>query len=322
MSGPDLPPRQGLYDPAFEHDACGFGFVVDLKARASHDIIRKALQVLLNLEHRGATGSEKNTGDGAGLLTQVPHPLPGREVSRPRIRAPRAGRLRRRDGLPPAGGGEPAGLRAALRGDRRGRKGRRVLGWRDVPTDDATLGPTARASQPVIRQLFVARGEGTPEGDAFERKLYVIRRLVEKAISRSAIPGRGHFYVASLSAPDARLQGDAERRPARGLLPGPAGRGAHRVPRDGPLALLDEHLPELGARPPVPVHLAQRRDQHAPRERQLDAGPAADVLVDRSSETTSGRSSPSSTPTGRTRRCSTTSSSSSSSRGARSRTRS
>jgi len=70
-SGP--PPRQGLYDPSFEHDACGFGFVVDLKGSPSHDIIRKALQVLSNLEHRGATGSEKNTGDGAGLLTQVPH---------------------------------------------------------------------------------------------------------------------------------------------------------------------------------------------------------------------------------------------------------
>src|SRR5664279_6442398 len=73
MSRPDLPPRQGLYDPVFEHDACGFGFVVDLKARASHDLIRKALQVLCNLEHRGASGSEKSTGDGAGILTQIPH---------------------------------------------------------------------------------------------------------------------------------------------------------------------------------------------------------------------------------------------------------
>ena len=199
MSGTDLPPRQGLYDPVFEHDACGFGFVVDLKARASHDIIRKALQVLCNLEHRGATGSEKNTGDGAGLLTQVPHGFLAARCRGLGIELPAPGAY----GVGMVFLPQEAASRQAC--ERRfeeivREEGQAVLGWRDVPTDDATLGPTARASQPVIRQLFVARGEATPEGDAFERKLYVIRRLVEKAVSRSAIPGRGHFYVASLSA--------------------------------------------------------------------------------------------------------------------------
>ncbi|MGE5347374.1 MAG: glutamate synthase central domain-containing protein, partial [Acidithiobacillales bacterium] len=199
MTAPGRPPRQGLYDPSFEHDACGFGFVVDLSARASHDIIRKALQVLCNLEHRGATGSEKNTGDGAGLLTQIPHGFLAATCRGLGIDLPAPGDY--------AVGMVFLPTEAASRQfcERRFEEivrdeGQRVLGWRDVPTDDAKLGPTARASQPVIRQLFVERGEATPGGNAFERRLYVIRRLVEKAISRSALPGRGHFYVSSLSA--------------------------------------------------------------------------------------------------------------------------
>ena len=199
MKGSGPPLRQGLYDPSFEHDACGFGFVVDLSARPSHDIIRKALQVLLNLEHRGATGSEKNSGDGAGLLTQVPHGFLAAKCHGLGIELPAPGAY----GVGMVFLPQEAASRQACK--RRfeeivREEGQAVLGWRAVPTDDATLGPTARASQPVIRQLFVARSEATPEGDAFERKLYVIRRLVEKAVSRSAIPGRGHFYVSSLSA--------------------------------------------------------------------------------------------------------------------------
>jgi glutamate synthase (NADPH/NADH) large chain len=199
MKGPDLPPRQGLYDPSFEHDACGFGFVADLKVRASHDLIRKALQVLCNLEHRGATGSEKNTGDGAGLLTQVPHGFLAARCRGLGIELPAPGAYGVGAVFLPQEAASRHACERLFEGVVR-EEGQAVLGWRDVPTDAATLGPTARASQPVIRQLFVARSEGTPEGDAFERKLYVIRRLVEKAVSRSAIPGRRHFYVGSLSA--------------------------------------------------------------------------------------------------------------------------
>ncbi len=199
MTHSGLPPRQGLYDPSFEHDSCGFGFVVDLKGSASHDIIRKALQVLSNLEHRGATGSEKNTGDGAGLLTQVPHafllarcralgfelPAPG-EYGVGMVFLPHD---------PPSRQACERRLEEVVR-----EEGQTFLGWRDVPTNNGTLGPTARASQPIIRQAFVARGERTPSGDAFERTLFVIRRLVEKGVSRSVLPGRSHFYVSSLSA--------------------------------------------------------------------------------------------------------------------------
>ncbi len=189
---------QGLYDPSQEHDSCGFGFVVDTNGRPSHDIVRKALQVLCNLEHRGASGSEKSTGDGAGILTQIPHAF-------------LASRCRTTGLELPAPGDYGVGM-LFLPPDDRNRhaceqileevalgEGQRVLGWRDVPTDNAHLGVSARASQPVIRQVFIGRGTGTAAGDPFERKLYVIRRLAEKRVSRSVLPGRGHFYLSSLS---------------------------------------------------------------------------------------------------------------------------
>jgi glutamate synthase (ferredoxin) len=189
---------QGLYDPRFEHDACGFGFVVDIAGRPSHDIVRDALTVLVNLEHRGATGSEKNTGDGAGLTIQIPHRFLADVAARSGVR------LRGK-------GGYGVGM-VFLPQDKSGRvecfrlfeqviadEGVHLLGWRDVPTENSGLGASARAAQPLIRQVFVDRPERLVEDLAFERKLYIVRRLVEKAVSRSAIPARGDFYIPSLS---------------------------------------------------------------------------------------------------------------------------
>src|SRR2546423_1669234 len=195
-SGP--PPAQGLYDPALEHDSCGFGFVVDIKGRPSHDIVVKALEVLCNLEHRGATGAEKETGDGAGILLQTPHAFLAAACAKLGLTLPGPGRY----GvgmvfLPPSEPGREAIYRLfdeTIRDERQ-----QLLGWRDVPTDNSTLGGSAKASQPVIRQVFIGRGDDVPDEDAFERKLYVIRRLLEKKVSRSAIPGRSYFYVPSLS---------------------------------------------------------------------------------------------------------------------------
>ncbi len=199
MTETGYPERQGLYDPRYEHDACGFGFVVDVKGRASHDIVAKALTVLVNLEHRGAVGAEKNTGDGAGILLQTPEAFLRAEAEKLGI------------ALPSKSGQWAAGM-AFLPANQAGRtacakifedvvreEGQTLLGWRDVPTQNVTLGPTAKAAQPVIRQVFVGRGANCPDATSFERKLYVIRRLVEKKVSRSAIPGRTHFYVPSLS---------------------------------------------------------------------------------------------------------------------------
>ncbi len=192
------PPPQGLYDPRHEHDACGFGFVCDIQGRKSHAIVRDALSVLVNLEHRGASGSEKNTGDGAGLLTQIPHAFLERAAGEVGIRlgGPRAygvGMVF----LPQAAESREACVRIFERV--LAEEGLPLLGWREVPTNNASLGSTARASQPIITQLFLSRPEALADDLAFERKLYVVRRLVEKSISRSAIPQRGQFYVPSLS---------------------------------------------------------------------------------------------------------------------------
>jgi glutamate synthase (NADPH/NADH) large chain len=198
MSDHGCPPRQGLYDPRNEHDACGFGFVVDIKGRKSHDIVHNALTVLLNLEHRGAAGSEKNSGDGAGLLVQTPHTFFEGAAAEAGFRLPRPGAYAVGMVFLPQAEVSRQACQKVFEDVVR-EEGQRVLGWRDVPTDNASLGSMAKASQPVIRQIFVGRGDAVADEAALERKLYVIRRLVEKAVSRSAIPQRGHFYVPSLS---------------------------------------------------------------------------------------------------------------------------
>ena len=164
------PPKQGLYDPKNEHDACGFGFVADVKGRASHDIVQKALTVLVNLEHRGAVGAEKNTGDGAGILLQKPHAFLEAEAAKLGVKLPRvthyaAGMVF----LPPNDAGREECVRVFEEVVRE--EGQQVLGWRDVPVENVTLGPTARSSQPVIRQILVGRGPNCPDVMSFERKL-------------------------------------------------------------------------------------------------------------------------------------------------------
>ncbi|HZT79039.1 MAG TPA: glutamate synthase large subunit [Gemmataceae bacterium] len=202
MTAHGLPPKQGLYDPQYEHDACGVGFVVDLKNRKSHGIVAGALQVLLNLEHRGACGCEKNTGDGAGILIQTPHRFLEKECDRAGIRLPAPGRYGVGMVFLPTVAGEREFCERLFEQVVR-EEGQAVLGWRTVPTDDSTLGPTACAGEPVVRQIFIGKEAGSLRGggddQAFERKLYVIRRRVENAVRASHLKQRGMFYVPSLS---------------------------------------------------------------------------------------------------------------------------
>jgi glutamate synthase (NADPH/NADH) large chain len=187
---------QGLYDPQHEHDACGVGFVVDIKGRKSHSIVRQALQVLKNLQHRGACGCEVNTGDGAGILIQMPDAFLRQVAPAP---------------LPPVGE-YGVGLiflpQAAT--DRKAvedviariiaEEGQQLLGWRDVPTDDSPVGPSAVRVEPVFRHLFVG-GKSGVERAAFERRLYVIRKRIEHAVDTLNIADdqRRFFYIVSLS---------------------------------------------------------------------------------------------------------------------------
>jgi glutamate synthase (NADPH) large chain len=201
-------PAQGLYDPRHEHDACGVGFVVHIKGQKSHSIVKQALQLLVNLLHRGACGCEANTGDGAGILMQMPDRFLRRETGRLGINLP-----------PERGYG--AGL-VFLPRDPSVRErietifeeivideGQLVLGWRDVPTDDHEVGPSAVAVEPVFKQIFIGRAPGSPlpgasiESDAqFERKLYVIRKRIEHAIDAADLPleEKRYFFVVSLSS--------------------------------------------------------------------------------------------------------------------------
>ncbi|MGB3364595.1 MAG: glutamate synthase large subunit [Thermodesulfobacteriota bacterium] len=192
------PPKQGLYDPALEHDSCGMGFVVNIKGEKSNKIVRNAIQVLLNLEHRGACGCEANTGDGAGILIQKPHKffqkvcegngidLPSEEeygvgtiffpqdVTEKRVCAQTFENILKDEGL-------------------------EVLGWRDVPTDNESLGNTAIACEPFVKQVFIKIGSDIKDPMDFERKLYVVKKRALNEIRLSGMKGGDYFYIASLS---------------------------------------------------------------------------------------------------------------------------
>ncbi len=198
-ANPGLPAAQGLYDPAHEHDACGVGFVVDIKGRRSHAIVSQALTVLKNLLHRGACGCEVNTGDGAGILIQMPHAFLGRECGKLGVTLPAPGHYGAGLVFLPR---DPAQRAECQRVFEQivAEEGQSLLGWRDVPTDDSPVGPSARSAEPVIRQVFIGRAASVPDRAVFERKLYVIRKRAEHAIGRGPLPERKYFYLPSLSA--------------------------------------------------------------------------------------------------------------------------
>jgi len=191
--------QQGLYDPATEHDACGVGFVVDMKGRRSHKIVTQALTVLRNLMHRGACGCEENTGDGAGILIQMPHAFLSRECGKLGIQLPEAGHYGSGVVFLPRDAAEARHCQERFAAIVR-EEGQTLLGWREVPVDHSSLGPTACSAEPVFRQIFIGRAAGVADDMAFERKLYVIRKRIEQAIWNSDLKERALFYIPSLSA--------------------------------------------------------------------------------------------------------------------------
>jgi len=199
MTHPGWPAKQGLYDPRFEHDACGVGFVVNIKGEKSHEIVEQALTVLQNLDHRGACGCEENSGDGAGILMQIPHAFLKDACSGLGFKLPDPGEY-------------SVGM-VFLPDHRKQRQqfektvekiiaetGQKCLGWRKVPTDNMYLGETAKKFEPFVRQVFIGRGAGLKDDLDFERKLYVIRRRAENAIRYAGLAGGDFFYISSLSS--------------------------------------------------------------------------------------------------------------------------
>ena len=198
MKKPGFPPKQGLYDPKFEHDACGVGFVVNIKGDKSRQIVEQALTVLENLDHRGACGCEENTGDGAGILLQVPHAFFQHACEGLGIRLPEPGQYGVGMIFLPPDRDERQRCEQTLE-EIIASEGQRLLGWRKVPTDNIYLGETAKSCEPFVRQVFIGRGESVKDDLAFERKLYLIRRRAENALRCGEDALGEYFYIPSLS---------------------------------------------------------------------------------------------------------------------------
>ncbi|MBX3414507.1 MAG: glutamate synthase large subunit [Pirellulales bacterium] len=193
-----LPQAQGLYDPANEHDACGVGFVVNIHGERTHQIVRRGLEILVNLTHRGACGCDPLTGDGAGILTQIPHDFFAAKAGEVGARLPAAGDYGIGIVFLPSEDRERDFCSNRLE-EIVVEEGQRVLGWRDVPIDNRLIGQTARDVEPVIRQIFIARGSETPR-ERLEWKLYVIRKRIENEIRESQLEQVKYFYLPSLSS--------------------------------------------------------------------------------------------------------------------------
>ncbi len=194
---PGLPPAQGLYDPRFERDACGMGFVVDVQGRPSHQIIQQALTVLCRLTHRGAQGAEANTGDGAGIMLQIPHQFFQQQTAQLGFQLPEPGSYGVGMLFLPHDPAQRQQCELAL-ARIIAEEGQQLLGWRTVPTCNKSLGETAVSGEPFIRQLFIQK-QYLSQTDplAWERKLFIIRRRAEKEIP--ALIGSAPFYISSLS---------------------------------------------------------------------------------------------------------------------------
>ena len=263
------PPAQGLYHPRHEHDACGMGFVVNLGGERSHEIVHKGIEILINLTHRGACGCDPETGDGAGILIQIPHEFFARECAKSGSRC-RSRHVRRRHDV--SAGGTAAA--AAVRRDRRkmrSEEGLTVLGWRDTPLNGDAIGRQARATQPYIEQVFL---RASPGGIIAGR---VRAQTLRGPAARRGRSGRERdstssefFYVPSLSSRTIVY---------KGLLLAPQIAEFYKELSDpdtqqravpGAPAFFDQYVSHLATGASLSIPVPQRRDQYRARQRQLD----------------------------------------------------
>ncbi|HYE36562.1 glutamate synthase large subunit [Methylocaldum sp.] len=199
MSFNAIPAKQGLYDPRNEHDACGVGFIAHIKGQKSHDIVCKGLEILRNLTHRGAVGADPLAGDGAGILIQTPDAFLRDECSALDIALPDYGYYGVGMLFLPRTPEHRATCETIVEDFIRA-EGQTVIGWRDVPVDSSALGESVKAIEPVIRQVFVGRSESCKDQDAFERKLFVIRKQIDKRIRDLNLAEGKMFYIPSFSS--------------------------------------------------------------------------------------------------------------------------
>ena len=194
-----FPKKQGLYDPAFEKDSCGVGFVMNMRGEKSHEIIFQGLEILKKMEHRGACGADKLSGDGAGILIQLPHAFFQEECPKIGIDLPEAGRYAVGNVFLPTGDDTKEGMeimeRAVLT------EGLELLGWRELPVDSSTIGVTARSVEPAIKQIFVGAPADVKDQLNFERRLYCVRKRTAWGVRRAGLnENNENFYICSLSS--------------------------------------------------------------------------------------------------------------------------
>ena len=188
------PERQGLYDPTLEHDSCGVGFIVDMHNRASHDIIRQGLELIGNLEHRGALGADPETGDGCGILIQIPHAFFAEECPSSGFSLPAPGEYGIATVFLPQNQNHRFHCGSVIESTIID-SGLELLGWRDLPVDTRHVGVQATEAMPIIRQVFVAKGTEDLDAEGFERKLYVTRKTI-----RNALQDEEYFLIISMSS--------------------------------------------------------------------------------------------------------------------------
>jgi glutamate synthase (NADPH/NADH) large chain len=195
---PAFPRAIGLYDPAKEHDSCGVGFVADLHNRRSHAILEKGLQILINLDHRGATGADATLGDGCGVLTQIPHRFFAEECAKLGFNLPAPGHYAIGQFFMPRDAEARAQVEKIVEEAIAG-EGQKLLGWRDVPVDNASLGPRVKAVEPAHRQVFIGRGPGVEDEDTFERRVFLVRKVVSSRTYEMGGAKIAEYYPVSMS---------------------------------------------------------------------------------------------------------------------------
>ncbi len=196
MSHSALPPKQGLYDPCYERDACGVGFIAHIKGHKNHSIVIQGLEILKNITHRGAVGADPLAGDGAGILIQTPDAFlrANLDISLPSVGDYAVGMIF----LPRDK--EKRAICEALIAYVIAVEGQKLLTWRDVPTNNSVIGESVKVIEPVIKQVFIAKGDNCADQDAFERKLFVIRKVIEHRVRDELELDYSHFYIPSFSS--------------------------------------------------------------------------------------------------------------------------
>ncbi|RAI43741.1 glutamate synthase large subunit [Rhodoplanes roseus] len=189
---------RGLYDPALEKDSCGVGFIADIKGRKSHQIVADALSILCNLEHRGAVGADPRAGDGAGILVQIPHKFFAKKAAELGFALPEPGKYAVAQVFLPHDEDRRQEIMDLIAAQAQ-REGMTILGWRDVPSDDSSLGESVKPTEPFHRQIFIGQGDRRFDEDTFERRLYIVRKTISSMLYEKRGRNTALYYPVSFS---------------------------------------------------------------------------------------------------------------------------